>query len=513
MAANDPGARLDMQMAMMEPADTQQRPEEKQNKTKMARFVSYIWDPDYYDKSPQERRLVAKLDLTLLLCLTGGWFMKYTDQSNLAQAYVSGMKEDLGMLANQYTYLFTVYNAVICVLEVPCNLIILKFPPSYFLAACEIGWTIFTFAQAGAQNVASMYAFRFFVAFFEAAFQPASFLILGSWYTPTELGKRLAIWGIAAPAGQAFAGFAQAAIHKGLNGVGGLAGWRWLYIICGIMSVPFAAACFFLIPDMPYKAKPTWYLTQEDIDLANERCNKAGIKPAKGAINLKTFTEVLRHWRFWLWVPCYLVYAWGVQDYNYYTIWLKAENYSVTLRNILPAIAYLMEIPIWFAQGYISDRVGSRFWVIIAFLVWGAVPTGILAVWPESKTLKLFAFQCTNTYLITQLYFTWLNEVCKDSAEERAIIIGSAITLFYCFNAWLPTLIFLQTDGPSFRKGFPSVFACEVGCIGFFVAIYLMHNRQKRREAAQPQVEEGPVENYDEKESEANNTVVPVISR
>jgi ACS family pantothenate transporter-like MFS transporter len=46
------------------------------------------------------------------------------------------------------------------------------------------------------------YAFRFFIAFFEAAFQPVSFFLLGSWYTKPELAKRIAIWFIASPAGK-----------------------------------------------------------------------------------------------------------------------------------------------------------------------------------------------------------------------------------------------------------------------------------------------------------------------
>ena len=80
------------------------------------------------------------------------------------------------------------------------------------------------------------YIFRFFIGFFEAAFQPVSFFLLGSWYTKTELGKRVSLWFIAGTAGSAFSGFMQAAIYETLDGVAGLAGWRWLYLICGFMS-------------------------------------------------------------------------------------------------------------------------------------------------------------------------------------------------------------------------------------------------------------------------------------
>jgi ACS family pantothenate transporter-like MFS transporter len=62
------------------------------------------------------------------------------------------------------------------------------------------------------------------------------YFILGSWYTEKELGKRIALVFVAGPAGQAFSGFMQAGIYTSMNGLAGLAGWRWLYIICGIIS-------------------------------------------------------------------------------------------------------------------------------------------------------------------------------------------------------------------------------------------------------------------------------------
>lgn len=56
--------------------------------TRWQRFVSAVWDPDYYLKSEAERRLVRKLDTYMLSALCFGWLMKYIDQTNLTNAYV-----------------------------------------------------------------------------------------------------------------------------------------------------------------------------------------------------------------------------------------------------------------------------------------------------------------------------------------------------------------------------------------------------------------------------------------
>lgn len=102
----------------------------------------------------------------------------------------------------------------------------------------EIGWGAFTFAQAGLQTTEQLYVFRFLVGFFESSFFPALLFVLGSWYSKTELAKRVALFHMTAPLGSAFGGYLQAAVYEGLDGRYGLAGWRWLYVICGVRISP-----------------------------------------------------------------------------------------------------------------------------------------------------------------------------------------------------------------------------------------------------------------------------------
>jgi ACS family pantothenate transporter-like MFS transporter len=115
----------------------------------------------------------------------------------------------------------------------------------------EIGWTVFTFALAGAKSYHQLLAIRFVVGLFEAGYWPALYYILGSWYTKRksstpvvrmshenisndttsigELGKRNGILQAAVSIAPIFSGFLQAGIFNSLNGHLDLAGWRWLF--------------------------------------------------------------------------------------------------------------------------------------------------------------------------------------------------------------------------------------------------------------------------------------------
>lgn len=116
------------------------------------------------------------------------------------------MKEDLKMFGNEYTYAVSCYTVAYAVMQIPSNIIIQYIRPSYWLAAMEIFWGAFTFAQAGVRSSNMLYPFRFLVGFFESSFFPAMLFVLGSWYTKTELVKRIAIFHMTAPVGTAFGG-------------------------------------------------------------------------------------------------------------------------------------------------------------------------------------------------------------------------------------------------------------------------------------------------------------------
>ena len=67
--------------------------------------------------------------------------------------------------------------------------------------------------------------------FTRSGFYPGIHYMLGSWYSPQEIGKRAMIFWLAGSIGSLFSGFLQAAAYTNLSAVGGFAGWRWLFII------------------------------------------------------------------------------------------------------------------------------------------------------------------------------------------------------------------------------------------------------------------------------------------
>lgn len=78
---------------------------------------SNFWDT--FDKSPEERKFLFKLDAVVLTFASLGYFMKYLDQVNINNAFVSGMEEDLGLYGNQLNYMITCWTVGYVIGEVP----------------------------------------------------------------------------------------------------------------------------------------------------------------------------------------------------------------------------------------------------------------------------------------------------------------------------------------------------------------------------------------------------------
>ncbi|EEB94668.1 hypothetical protein MPER_06482 [Moniliophthora perniciosa FA553] len=78
---------------------------------------SYIWDT--WDKPPEERKFLHRLDSLLLTYAALSYFSKYLDQQNITNAYVSGMKEDLNLYGNELNYIVTAWTCGYVIGQIP----------------------------------------------------------------------------------------------------------------------------------------------------------------------------------------------------------------------------------------------------------------------------------------------------------------------------------------------------------------------------------------------------------
>ena len=188
----------------------------------------------------EEKALLRKIDRTLLPAVSVLYLLSFLDRSNVANARIEGLTTDLGnMTGDQYLTGLTLYFVGYVLFEIPCNIMLKRTSPRLWLPTLTLAWGVVSTLQGVVQNRQGFYAVRFFLGATESGLFPGVVFYLSMWYRRNEQQYRVALFFSAASLAGAFGGILAYGIAF-MKGVGGLNGWRWIFIL--VWSAPSAPA-------------------------------------------------------------------------------------------------------------------------------------------------------------------------------------------------------------------------------------------------------------------------------
>lgn len=125
-------------------------------------------------------------------------------------------------------------------MQLPSNLLLTRVRPSIYLGLAMAIWGAISAAQASVQSFGGLLACRIMLGVMEAPFFPGAIMLMSSWYTRAELAYRIAWFYSGAALANMFGGLLGAGVLGNLDMVHGIEGWRWLFIIEGVITVGVA---------------------------------------------------------------------------------------------------------------------------------------------------------------------------------------------------------------------------------------------------------------------------------
>ncbi|KAK9448236.1 major facilitator superfamily domain-containing protein [Limtongia smithiae] len=445
-------------------------PQSKQKVTRSQKILRYVWDT--FGKEREERLYVQKLDRYLFLFgLLSDW-VKYLDQTNVSNAYVSGMSDDMHMVGQDRNLLTTFFNIGYLVGAVPSQIIMNRVRPSVLIPTCEILWSVLVMLLAVCKTTQAMFGVRFLIGLCEAPLWPGMMTVIGSWYTPDELGKRVSLFGIASSVASMFSGYIQAGVYASMNGRYGIAGWKWLFLIDGIISIPCAVIGYYCIPDFPTTTHARW-LDQKEREYGVKRMTAVGRRPPRN-LTFGRFFSLFKSWRPWAFLGPYCLGSFGGST-GYFNLWLKAAGYSVTEINIIPTAGSAIGVVSGYLWPTLADITGVRWPFFVISNFWYILGNLILAIWNVPTKVIMFANLIQNLGDSAQNIFNSLGqEAFQDDTEARSISIALGNTVCYIFSAWLPLLLFPTTEAPHYKYGYKfSVGFYFLSIVSLFLFLYL----------------------------------------
>lgn len=156
-------------------------------------------------------------------------------------------------------------------------------------------------------NWSGLMTARFFLGLAEAGLFPGINFYLSCWYKRDELGIRAAIFFSAAAASGSFGGLLAAAIAQ-MNGIGGKAGWAWIFILEGLLTILIGIASLWMVFDFPDEAR---FLSDIDRERVIRRLKADQQSSAKHEdFKMSYFWEAIKDWKTYTSMMIYMGCGW-----------------------------------------------------------------------------------------------------------------------------------------------------------------------------------------------------------
>ncbi|KAL3473593.1 major facilitator superfamily domain-containing protein [Aspergillus californicus] len=419
-------------------------------------------DADFYmNYSPEARKkLLRKVDVRLIPMLAVLYLISHLDRANIGNAKIEGLDTDLGLSGLQWNIVLSIFFIPYILLEVPSNMLLKNFSrPSVYLGILITCWGIIMTFTGLVQNFAGLMVTRIMLGIFEAGFFPGAVYLCTFWYMPKELSSRIAIFYCASALSGAFSGLLAAGIAQ-MDGVGGQEGWRWIFLLEGIVTVILGIMCFFLLIDSP-KRSTKWLDAEEIRYLELQHFIKEGgdFKAEKKKTSWKDIKATILNWRMYM--LAYILLAQSACSYGTkftlptITKSMGFEDTSAQLMTVPPYVAGAISA-VFFST--LSDRFYWRMPFVVAPLalvtIGYAVIISLDGKLEENVGPAFFAviLTCIGIYPIHPATTSW---TANNLAPSSRRAIGLAFNI--CIGnigGIIGSYMYLESENPKYYTGF-----------------------------------------------------------
>ncbi|GEQ72381.1 hypothetical protein JCM33374_g6068 [Metschnikowia sp. JCM 33374] len=318
-----------------------------------------------------EKKLVRKIDLHLLPLFIVLYLLSFLDRGNIGNAKIEGLDKDLNLTGNQYNLCLMVFFLFYAAMEVPSNMILKRSRPNVYIPLTVVLFAVVMTCMGTVQNFGQLFATRALLGVFESALFPGISYMLSRYYKKNELLVRQSIFFSAASMAGAFSGLLAAAISK-MHGVGGYEGWRWIFILEGLVTFIAGVVAFYLFPLFPASAS---FLTEEERQFVVERVqcssNLDGWAYRRGGDSEKVvlgednrndksqILAVLKDWQCWFQMLSYVGILLPLYAISLFTpTIIKTLGYSSTRTQLMSVPIYIVAAVCAILQGLHPTTLG-----------------------------------------------------------------------------------------------------------------------------------------------------------
>ncbi|KAH6644749.1 major facilitator superfamily domain-containing protein [Boeremia exigua] len=392
------------------------------------------------------KTLLWRLDIHILPILALLFLCSFIDRTNVGNAKILGLEKDLGMDDSQYAIGLCVFYATYIASELPSNLVLKKVSPRVWLPALTAVWGILTMCLGFVTGFSSFVAVRALLGIAEGGLLPGMVLYLSHFYKRTELALRIGIFYTAASLSGAFGGL----LARGLNAIGpagGLEGWRWIFIIEGILTflVGVSSAIF-----LPNSIESAGFLSVSEKQCSRIRLNTSAVHESfswaevrRGVFNLQV----------WLSATAYFCILCGLYSFGLFLPTIVKGGFSTdpNQAQLWTVIPYAVAAAFTVVAAFVSDRIALRGPVMLVTLPIAIIGYAVISVTTNPKVQYGMTFMmATGMYASVPCILSWNS---NNSAGHYKRATTTALQLAIANSGgFVASFVYPKSEGPNFHK-------------------------------------------------------------
>ena len=369
-----------------------------------------------------ETSTIRTISWRLIPFLVLAYFFSYLDRVNLGFSALT-MNEELKFTPLNFAWGAGIFFIGYFIFEVPSNLALEKFGASRWIARIMVTWGIISALMATVSGVSSFYTLRFLLGVAEAGFFPGIILYLTYWYPAQYRARFLAAFAVAVPISTVI-GAPISGLLLGLDGVWGLKGWQWLFILEGLPSVLLGIVTWFYLTDKPEHAN--WLTSQQKAWLASRLTAEVAAKQAAKPMTLREALTSPKVITLSLIYFCFVAALYGMQ------FWLpqivKAFGLTNAQTGFVTAIPYVFGTIAMFLWARRSDTTRERvFHVGAPFFLIAAALGASAYISDPTMTMVVLTLAAIGIFCIFGVFWTLPTAWLSGTAAAGAIALINSI--------------------------------------------------------------------------------------
>ncbi|KAL2031336.1 hypothetical protein VTO58DRAFT_106687 [Aureobasidium pullulans] len=431
--------------------------------------------------SAEEARVVRKIDFMILPYLAVCYAFFYIDKTTLSYAAIFGIREDLKIHGQQYSWLSSIFYFGFLAWALPTNFLMQRFPIGKYLGANIFMWGALLMCQAAATNFTTLAVLRALSGAAEACSDPAFMIITSMWYSRRQQPIRMGLWYTANGFGIALGGL----LGYGIGHIkAGLPSWKFEFLIIGALCSIWGIVMMIFLPDSPVTAKG---LDEREKRIAVERLrdNQTGIenKHLKWYQVREAFTDYKTYLFFVLGffgnVP-----NGGISNFG--TIIIKGFGFSTLVTTLMQVpygilIAISILVCVFLNDKFAANGRQTRCYFILLFLLPNISGSfGLAFLNADNKAGRLMCYYLTGPYnaaFVMVLSLTTANV----AGHSKKVVTNAVLFLGYCAGNIAGPFFYKTSQSPRYQLGIWSMIVSHLAEVCIILLLRMLLSRENNR--------------------------------